>query len=132
MLRSVSTSIDQLNSIGSLIRSAACDMAKFLKTIMGQIQDFVTDLTNKLLQPVIKVSPPTIRIEMLENLVKGLETISCVFNAIGIDLVTLLRDLSEILSQEDHQVVQSSRISSTILDRAICRYPLVFTRGRHI
>tara|TARA_Y100000033_G_scaffold17549_1_gene16451 strand:- start:1124 stop:3109 length:1986 start_codon:yes stop_codon:yes gene_type:complete len=82
----VSTSIDQLNSIGSLIRSAACDMAKFLKTIMGQIQDFVTDLTNKLLQPVIKVSPPTIRIEMLENLVKGLETVSCVFNAIGIDL----------------------------------------------
>ena len=84
--RIVSTSIDQLNSIGSLIRSAACDMAKFLKTIMGQIQDFVTDLTNKLLQPVIKVSPPTIRIEMLENLVKGLETVSCVFNAIELTL----------------------------------------------
>jgi len=82
----VSTSIDQLNSIGDLIKSAACDIAKFLKTLLGMIQDFITNLFDKLLEPVVKISPPTIRIELLDKMIKGLETIACLFNAIGLDL----------------------------------------------
>ena len=82
----VNSLINQINEIDALIRDASCEIAKFLRTLIGLVQDFVTDLFTEVLQPLFKISPPTIRIEILDKLVKGLELIECLFNAIGLKL----------------------------------------------
>jgi hypothetical protein len=78
--------INQVNAIDILIKDASCEIAKFLKMLFGLVQDFVTDLFTKVLQPLFNISPPTIRIEAFDKLVKGLELIECLFNSIGIEL----------------------------------------------
>jgi hypothetical protein len=78
--------INQVNAIDILIKDASCEIAKFLKTLFGLVQDFVTDLFTKVLQPLFKIAPPTIKIDILDKLVKGLELIECLFNAIGLKL----------------------------------------------
>jgi len=78
--------INQVNAIDILIKDASCEIAKFLKTLFGLVQDFVTDLFTKVLQPLFNIAPPTIKIDILDKLVKGLELIECLFNAIGIKL----------------------------------------------
>ena len=82
----VNNLINQVNDIASLIRDGACEIAKFLKTLFGLVQDFVTDLFSKVLQPVLKIAPPTIKIELLDKLIKGLEIIDRIFNKIGLSL----------------------------------------------
>jgi len=78
--------ISQVNEIDRIIKDFSCEIAKFLRTLIGLLQDFVTDLFTKVLQPIFKISPPSIRIEILDKLVKGLELIECLFNAIGLKL----------------------------------------------
>jgi len=78
--------INQVNEIDALIKDASCEIAKFLRTLIGLVQDFVTDLFTKVLQPIFKIAPPTVKIEILDKLVKGLELIECLFNAIGLKL----------------------------------------------
>jgi len=78
--------INQINDIDALIRSASCEIAKFLRALIGLVQDFVTDLFTRVLQPIFKIAPPTIKIEILDKLVKGLELIECLFNKIGLSL----------------------------------------------
>ena len=82
----VNSLINQINEIDSLIKDFSCEIAKFLRTLIALVQDFVTDLFTKVLQPIFKISPPSIRIELLDKLVKGLELIECLFNAIGLKL----------------------------------------------
>ena len=82
----VNSLINQINEIDSLIKDFSCEIAKFLRTLIALVQDFVTDLFTKVLQPIFKISPPSIKIEILDKLVKGLELIECLFNAIGLKL----------------------------------------------
>ena len=82
----VNSLINQVNEIDRLIKDFSCEIAKFLRTLIGLLQDFVTDLFTKVLQPIFKIAPPPIKIEILDKLVKGLELIECLFNAIGLKL----------------------------------------------
>ena len=60
--------INQINDIDALIRDFSCEIAKFLRTLIGLIQDFVTDLFTRVLQPIFKITPPTIKIEILDKI----------------------------------------------------------------
>jgi len=82
----VNSLINQVNDIASLIKDASCEIAKFLKTLFSLVQDFITDLYSKVLKPLLKNAPPTIKIEILDKLIKGLEIIDCIFNKIGLSL----------------------------------------------
>ena len=82
----VNSLINQINQIDALIKDASCEIAKFLRTLIGLVQDFVTDLFTKVLQPIFKIAPPSTKIEILDKLVKGLELIECLFNAMGLKL----------------------------------------------
>lgn len=78
--------INQINSIAALFEDAACEIAKFLLMLFNLVRDFVTDLFSKVLQPVFKIAPPTIKLDLLDMLMKALEIISCIFNKIGLSL----------------------------------------------
>ena len=78
--------INQVNQIAALFKDAACEIAKFLLALFNMVRDFVTDLFTKVLQPVFKIAPPTIRIELLDKLMKALEILACIFNKIGLSL----------------------------------------------
>ena len=85
----VNSLINQVNEIDALIKNFSCEIAKFLRAMIALVQDFVTDLFTRVLQPIFNISPPTIRIEILDKLVKGLELIECLFNKIGLSLCDL-------------------------------------------
>jgi len=78
--------INQINSIAALFEDAACEIAKFLLMLFNLVRDFVTDLFSKVLQPVFKIAPPTIKIDLLDMMMKALEVISCIFNKINLNL----------------------------------------------
>lgn len=82
----IDSAISAINQINRMLKDAACQIAKFLQTIYQLIQDFITDLYTKILQPLFKLTPPSTRIKWLEKLIKGLEIISCIFNKIGLSL----------------------------------------------
>ncbi len=74
------------SAIANAIQGAACEIAKFLMTIIQSIRDFITDLFSKIMEPVFKIAPPTTTIEFLDKVIKALELISCIFNKIGLNL----------------------------------------------
>jgi len=82
----VSSVLNSAGAIADAIKTAACDIAKFLMTIIQLIRDFITDLFSKILEPIFKISPPTIHNDLLDKMIKALELISCIFNKIGLGL----------------------------------------------
>lgn len=82
----VSSVTNSANDLLAAINDASCEIAKFLMTILQQLRDFITNLHAKILRPVLKLSQPTFRIELLDKSIKALEIINCLFNKIGLDL----------------------------------------------
>jgi len=82
----VSSVLNSAGAIADAIKTAACDIAKFLMTIIQLIRDFITDLFSKILEPIFKISPPTIHNNLLDKMIKALELLSCIFNKIGLGL----------------------------------------------
>ena len=82
----VSSVLNSAGAIADAIKTAACDIAKFLMTIIQLIRDFISDLFSKILEPIFKIAPPTTHNELLDKLIKALELISCIFNKIGLGL----------------------------------------------
>ena len=82
----VSSVTGSANALLAALQDASCEIAKFLMTILQQLRDFITNLHAKILKPVLKLSQPTFRIELLDKSIKALEIINCLFNKIGLDL----------------------------------------------
>lgn len=82
----ISSVTNSANALLAAIQDASCEIAKFLMTILQQLRDFITNLHAKILKPVLKLSQPTFRIELLDKSIKALEIINCLFNKIGLDL----------------------------------------------
>lgn len=73
---------DLQTSINKFMEDASREISKFMKDIFTRVQNFVTDQYNKKLKPILKNSPVTFLIDLLNLKVKGLESIVCLFNSI--------------------------------------------------
>ena len=87
--------------INEILSEAAAEMSKHMKKIFGKVQNFVTEQVNNIAQPLLKISPPTVRIQLLDDLVKGFEGLVCAFNGIVGGLAgTILGALLNILGRK--------------------------------
>ena len=87
--------------INEILSDAAAEMSKHMKKIFGKVQNFVTEQVNNIAQPLLKISPPTVRIQLLDDLVKGFEALCCAFNGIVGGLAgTILGALLNILGRK--------------------------------
>ncbi len=64
--------------------------AKFMKGIMGQIQQKTTDEFNNKLQPMVNLAVPAFTNQIMGDKVKGLEKIACAFNGINAGLAGMI------------------------------------------
>lgn len=102
--------------VNKFIDDAAKEIAKHMKKIFGQVQNFVTEKLNEVAQPLLKISPPTIRIQLLDDLIKGFETLCCMFNAFNLNLLDLIKKaIQNILNRKSNSspAVGSSAQNST-------------------
>ena len=87
--------------INEIMSDAAKEISKHMKKIFGKVQNFVTEQVNDIAQPLLKISPPSIRIQLLDDLVKGFESLCCAFNGIVGGLSgTILGALLNILGRK--------------------------------
>jgi len=87
--------------IDEILSEAAAEISKHMKKIFGKVQNFVTEQVNNIAQPLLKISPPSIRIQLLDDLVKGFEALCCAFNGIVGGLAgTILGALLNILGRK--------------------------------
>jgi len=83
--------IENNKDIDQAIEEGAEEMAKYMKGIMGKVQQFTTKEFNEKLLPLENVTPPSHKLDVLDKKVKGLEKIACMFNKLaGIALIGLL------------------------------------------
>ena len=89
--------------INEILSDAAGEISKHMKKIFGKVQNFVTEQVNDIAQPLLKISPPSIRIQLLDDLVKGFEGLVCAFNGIvGGLLGTILGALQNIMNRKSN------------------------------
>ena len=89
--------------INEILSEAAGEISKHMKKIFGKVQNFVTEQVNDIAQPLLKISPPSIRIQLLDDLVKGFEGLCCAFNGIvGGLLGTILGALQNIMNRKSN------------------------------
>ena len=89
--------------INEILSEAAGEISKHMKKIFGKVQNFVTEQVNDIAQPLLKISPPSIRIQLLDDLVKGFEGLVCAFNGIvGGLLGTILGALQNIMNRKSN------------------------------
>jgi hypothetical protein len=89
--------------INEILSDAAGEISKHMKKIFGKVQNFVTEQLNDIAQPMLKISPPSIRIQLLDDLVKGFEGLVCAFNGIIGGLAgTILGALQNIMNRKSN------------------------------
>ncbi len=78
-------------SIDAAIESASEEISKYMKGIMGQVQQFTTKEFNEKLAPMDNLAPPSHSLAIMKEKVAGLEKIACMFNGLmGAALVGLI------------------------------------------
>ena len=98
--------------IDEILSEAAAEMSKHMKKIFGKVQNFVTEQVNDIAQPLLKISPPSIRIQLLDDLVKGFEGLVCAFNGIIGGLAgTILGALQNIMNRKSNSSPSSEPAS---------------------
>jgi len=83
---------DIQNQITKLIDEAADIISKCMKGIMDQVKGFAQDRINDTLKAFENISIPSFKIAMLEGKISGFETLTCLFNKIGDELLGLIKD----------------------------------------
>jgi hypothetical protein len=83
---------DIQNQITKLIDEAADVISKCMKGIMEQVKGFAQDRINDTLKAFENISIPSFKIAMLEGKISGFETLTCLFNKIGDELLGLIKD----------------------------------------
>ena len=77
-------------NVSNEIDRASKEMSKYMKGIMGQVQQFTTNDYNEKMQPLLNLAVPSFKNKLLEEQVAGLEGIACAFNGINGRLAGLL------------------------------------------
>ena len=78
-------------SIDAAIETASEEISKYMKGIMGQVQQFTTKEFNEKLAPMENLAPPSHSLSIMKEKVAGLEKIACMFNGLmGAALVGLI------------------------------------------
>jgi len=78
-------------SIDAAIETASEEISKYMKGIMGQVQQFTTKEFNEKLAPIDNLAPPSHSLAIMKEKVAGLEKIACMFNGMmGSALVGLI------------------------------------------
>ena len=75
--------LENNKDIDQAIESASEEIAKYMKGIMGQVQQFTTKEFNDKLLPLENLTPPSHKLDVLKKKVEGLEKIACMFNGIA-------------------------------------------------
>ena len=77
--------------IDAAIEGASKEMAKYMKGMMNQVQQFTTKEFNEQLASMENLAPPSHTLELLNKKVEGLEKIACMFNGMaGLALAGLI------------------------------------------
>ena len=78
-------------NIDAEITKASEEMSKYMKGILGKVQQYTTDQFNETVAPLINLAPPASKLDVMEKQVKGLEKLACAFNGMaGMALAALL------------------------------------------
>ncbi len=82
--------VEANKNVTAEIDRASKEMSKYMKGIMGQVQQFATNDYNEKMQPMLNLAVPSFKNKLLEEQVAGLEGIACAFNGINGRLAGLL------------------------------------------
>ena len=78
-------------SIDAEITKASEEMSKYMKGILGKVQQYTTDQFNETVAPLINLAPPSHKLGIMEKQIEGLEKLACAFNGMaGTALAALL------------------------------------------
>ncbi len=77
--------------IDAAIEASSSEVAKYMKGVFGQVQQFANDQYNEKTAPMLNLSIPSHRLDLLKTQVSGLEKIACMFNGFaGVGLAALI------------------------------------------
>ena len=78
-------------NIDAEITKASEEMSKYMKGILGKVQQYTTDQFNETVAPLINLAPPASKLDIMEKQVEGLKKLCCAFNGMaGLALAALL------------------------------------------
>ncbi len=78
-------------NIDAEITKASEEMSKYMKGILGKVQQYTTDQFNETVAPLINLAPPAAKLDIMEKQVEGLKKLCCAFNGMaGLALAALL------------------------------------------
>ena len=78
-------------NIDAEITKASEEMSKYMKGILGKVQQYTTDQFNETVAPLINLAPPASKLDVMEKQVEGLKKLCCAFNGMaGLALAALL------------------------------------------
>jgi len=83
--------VQATKNIDAEITKASEEMSKYMKGILGKVQQYTTDQFNETVAPLINLAPPAAKLDIMEKQVEGLEKLACAFNGMaGVALASLL------------------------------------------
>ena len=83
--------VQATKNIDAEITKASEEMSKYMKGIMGKVQQYTTDQFNETVAPLVNLAPPAAKLDIMEKQVEGLEKLACAFNGMaGLALASLL------------------------------------------
>lgn len=109
---------DIQKQIEKLIAEAADIISKCLKGIFDQVKGFIQDQINLSLKPFENIAIPSFKLRILEGKISGFETLTCLFNKIGDDLLGLVKDILNRLFGSQISNIQDNSASSLIASPA--------------
>ena len=83
--------VQATKNIDAEITKASEEMSKYMKGILGKVQQYTTDQFNETVAPLINLAPPASKLDVMEKQVDGLKKLCCAFNGMaGLALAALL------------------------------------------
>ena len=83
--------VQATKNIDAEITKASEEMSKYMKGILGKVQQYTTDQFNETVAPLVNLAPPAAKLDIMEKQVEGLEKLACAFNGMaGLALASLL------------------------------------------
>jgi len=105
---------DIKKQIEKLIAEGADIISKCLKGIFDQVMGFVQDQINLTLKPFENIAIPSFKLQILQGKISGFETLTCLFNKIGDDLIGLVKDILNRLFGSQISNLQNNADNSLI------------------
>ena len=75
--------VQATKNIDAEITKASEEMSKYMKGILGKVQQYTTDQFNETVAPLINLAPPASKLDVMEKQVEGLKKLCCAFNGMA-------------------------------------------------